>query len=424
MKRPDDEELATPDLRSRSLSVPVEHAESWMLHLHAAVNERRWNWSGSISLDVSENSGHLEVHTQCEKGHDVVISWLRPRNGSLEIEVRWSPLEVPDAAVVELLDAIDGRLRAGTKLRAHRRTSFLYRGLPWRGELWLGDALRLGPPSKFNKLPLGQQAVLVDVAAEGIGDMGARSNLDGVIEELRVFLCVVMGCEFEYGERTLGWASDMDEHGHVTRCELRMLGYREEVASQGMPVRGSTPPIRRYSDPRPDPGRDGYWPDIDQERAPDDIEVLWNTLLALDPNRRSQFLRAASAYSVALHLTHIQPSAHATFLVVACEALKPSGTRYDNMNVYGVVAALLGSQAADDLRGLAAPPQRMRNEHVHRGSLHGGEFGASCFVDFFGDPSFREMQMKLAPTTRACLVEWLRRRGAVTSVAPAGAARP
>jgi hypothetical protein len=409
--RIEDDKPETEPHRSHSLVIPSENAEPWMLHLQAEVSDRQWNWSGNIALDIAGNSGVIEVGTLGKKGHDIEISWRRPRSDSLEVEVSWLRSQMPDSAVLDFLDAVAARLRAGTTARKHRRTTFLYRGLPWRGELWFGDDLRLGPPSKFCRQWSGPQAVLVDAVAEGIGDLGALSNLNNAIEELRVFLCVALGRGVEPGECTLGWASDMDEQGRATKCELRMLGYREEVAAQGMPANGSAPAMRRESDPRPDPGREGYWPDIDQMRAPDDIDVLWNCFRKLDVDRRRQFLGAATAYAVALHLWGVQPSAHATFLVVACEALKPPGKRHKDMNIYDVVAGLLGQGVADELRDLNAHPQKVRNDHVHRGALHGSELGPSVFVDFFGDPSFQEMQMKLAPATRACLVEWLRRGG-------------
>ena len=64
-----------------------------------------------------------------------------------------------------------------------------------------------------------------------------------------------------------------------------------------------------------------------------------------------------------------QRTAYAVFLVVACEALKPSGKRYDQANVYDVVASLITPSEGELLRGLSVPPQRVRSKHVHRGEL-------------------------------------------------------
>jgi hypothetical protein len=48
----------------------------------------------------------------------------------------------------ELIDLVTDRCRAGAKERFYLRAQLHYEGLPWKGELWLSDTLRLGPPSK------------------------------------------------------------------------------------------------------------------------------------------------------------------------------------------------------------------------------------------------------------------------------------
>ncbi len=69
----------------------------------------------------------------------------------------------------EFIDAANDRVRRRITARAHRWDLLTYHGLPWRGELWLGDDLRLGPPSRFADALLGPQVVVVDAMAEGIG---------------------------------------------------------------------------------------------------------------------------------------------------------------------------------------------------------------------------------------------------------------
>jgi hypothetical protein len=106
-----------------------------------------------------------------------------------------------------------------------------------------------------------------------------------------------------------------------------------------------------------------------------------------------------------------QRTAYAAFLVVACEALKPTGKRYDRMNVYDVVASLVSASDAQRLRQLSLHPQKIRSEHLHRGKLSAGELLPMFIHDHFRDPSFDEMLRILSPICRICLIEWLRCEG-------------
>ena len=107
----------------------------------------------------------------------------------------------------------------------------------------------------------------------------------------------------------------------------------------------------------------------------------------------------------------VQRTAYAAFLVVACEALKPTGRRYDRMNVYDIVAGLVSVGDAQQLRQQPLHPQKVRSEHLHRGKLSAGELLPMLVHDHFMDPSFDEMLRILARVCRICLIEWLRREG-------------
>ena len=100
-----------------------------------------------------------------------------------------------------------------------------------------------------------------------------------------------------------------------------------------------------------------------------------------------------------------------SFLVVACEALKPRTRRYRWMNIYDVVESLAGSGRGAALRALSVAPQSVRSEHFHRGDLLAGELDELLIGDEFRDPSFRSMLSELATDTRVCLIEWLRKAG-------------
>ena len=106
-----------------------------------------------------------------------------------------------------------------------------------------------------------------------------------------------------------------------------------------------------------------------------------------------------------------QRTAYTVFLVVACEALKPSGKRYNRANIYNVVASLIAPSEGESLRRLSVPPQRIRSNHVHRGELAADELLPILIHNPFKDPSFDEMIDELSRVSRACLIEWLRCKG-------------
>jgi len=81
----------------------------------------------------------------------------------------------------------------------------------------------------------------------------------------------------------------------------------------------------------------GITPEMTERWVPDDTEPLWSLFLGLPNDKRDQFIKAGNAYLIAQTMWPEQPTAYASFLVVACEALKPPGRRYRWMNVYDVV---------------------------------------------------------------------------------------
>ena len=125
-------------------------------------------------------------------------------------------------------------------------------------------------------------------------------------------------------------------------------------------------------------------------------------------DKREHFVRAGNAYVVAQTMWPAQRTTYASFLVVACEALKPARRSSHGMNVYDVVESLAGAGEGARLRAMAVAPQRVRSEHFHRGELLANELG---MMDPFEDPSFDAMLQDLSPLTRVSLIEWLRCKG-------------
>jgi hypothetical protein len=246
---------------------------------------------------------------------------------------------------------------------------------------------------------------------EGIGQQGVMANCQKRIQELRVFLGFVLGLTLKVSAFERGWVSESDKEGRFTDCRLTNVGYVELIPQQGFPKRGSTRPVERRDVTRPGLGPYGIWADMHERWVPGDIEQLWQRFVALPAPKREHLLRAGNAYLIAQMMWPDQRTAYAAFLVVACEALKPIGKRYDRMNVYDVVASLLSESDAHRLRQISLHPQKIRSDHLHRAQLSGGELLPLLIDDHFRDPSFDDMLRILVVATRTCLIEWLRREG-------------
>ena len=246
---------------------------------------------------------------------------------------------------------------------------------------------------------------------EGIGQQGVSANFQRRIHEIRVFLSFVLGLTLELSKFKRGWVLDFNAEGRITDCTLRNLGYVELSPQVEFPRRGHAPLVARRDVTRPGLGPSGIWPDMQEQWVPADIESLWEAFLRLPAAKRGHLLRAGNAHLIAQSMWPDQRTAYAAFLVVTCEALKPTGQRYDWMNVYDVIASLVSPNDAKRLRELSIHPQRVRSEHVHRGELVAGELLPMLMQNHFMDPSFDEMLRTLSAISRISLIEWLRRGG-------------
>ncbi len=401
------------------LVVPAKDAETWMAHLSAEIEERGWSSGGLSQLDGAENSGTLSVHTASGPSPPTVeIVWEKPRGAALRLRARPSGTPVLSLEVArDFINATNARQRTGKILRAHRWALLTYDGLPWRGELWLESELRLGPPSKHpTDALLGSQVLVVDAMVEGIGQQGVNANFQTRLHAIRIFLSVVLGLRVTTSKFEREWVCEIDEQGRIIDCRLGHVGYAETSKTPEFPSVGNARPIARREASRPGLGPTGIWPDMREQWVPADIEELWRAFSGLLASKRDHFLRAGNAYLIARSMWPDQRTAHAAFLVVACEALKPIGKRHDKVNVYDVVASLLSPSEAERLRKYSAPPQQVRSKHLHRGVLDAGELLPILIHDYFANPSFDEMLRELSRVCRVCLIEWLRRSGEYTLV--------
>jgi hypothetical protein len=391
--------------------VPPDRAGLWMAQLHAEIEARGWNASSFSQLHAAENTGTISVHTatgSSPPGLDIVYERLRDASLHLRARTSGEPLP-PIAEAEELLARVAERLDTDETDLGHRREILSYEGLAWRGELWLDPELRLGPPSKFPEALIGRQALVVDAMIEGIGQQGITANFQIRVHELLIFLGFVLGMRLAPVRWRQEWVPEVAADGRIDDCTLRSVGYSELSPVAGFPEVGIAEPVERRDVSRPGLGQLGIWPDMHERWVPSDIEDLWAMFLSLPLAKREQLMRAGNAYLIAGSMWPDQRTAYATFLVVACESLKPTGKRNNRRNIYDVVRSLLGQSEADRLRQLPVPPQLVRHGLVHRGELRAGELGPMLIHDYFMDPSFDETLQELAIVTRTCLIEWLRR---------------
>jgi hypothetical protein len=282
-----------------------------------------------------------------------------------------------------------------------------YFGMPWLGEQWLDDTLRLGPPSVQDRSTLhGPRAVLVCAMVEAVSVGDSAHVFEKELKEIAAFLSVVMATNVErtYQRRTWTWEADQ---GGKTISGVRQLGYIEPHAPSAMPARNTCPAVPLYAVPRP--GRDGTETEV---MLPADVAALWAKYRSLGSNQQRKFLQVAAKWQEALLFWQERDTLSFTLMVVACEALKPLGSEYRDFKAHDVVKALLGAKAAEPLQQDWFRAHLVRSEHLHLGEVRGSELRLRTFSDFY-DPTFDEARRALFKVTNNAITEWLRRGGEV-----------
>lgn len=395
-------------------TVPAADAVGWMAHWHAVAESCGWSGGVFTQLDAAHNAGSLSAFLATGPAPPSIdCAWERVRRGDLQVRLRPGGSPPPPAALVaEFLAQIEDRLQRDVRERLYRRGWLEYDGLPWTGELWLTDTLRLGPPSRFPPALLGPQVVIVDAVVEGIGHAGLQEAFTRQLRELALVLSPILGVAL--GDRMQfrqGWVAEIDEQNRYTDCRVHSTGYVELDMPSELPRRGTSRALPLIEIARPGLERSGIRPAEQCIKAPADLAELWHRFEALRPPQRDQFLRACNAYGIARSMFPDQRTAYATFLVVACEALKPLGRNNKDANVYDVVATLIDAVTAMRLKAMRYPPQAVRSGHVHRGELAASELANHLDADVFRDPSFDATLQELSKAARLCLIEWLRHGG-------------
>src|SRR5271163_2503120 len=117
-------------------------------------------------------------------------------------------------------------------------------GLAWRGELWLDDRTRPGPPSLQDETAIkGPRIVHVDAILECIGEPDVAYARQQMLLEVSTFLTVVMRKAVRLLVQGRAWTLTSDMGG----CEVRPLGYLESANPLSMPSRGTTQQIPLYA---------------------------------------------------------------------------------------------------------------------------------------------------------------------------------
>jgi len=399
--------------------VPEPFADDWLRGFDAEREVRGWTTRGLTRMTAATNSGTILVGCASKGGTILSLSWNRSRGGSLDVRARCDDLSVLSLAEArECLNRATERCRSGATERIHRRDYLEYEGRAWRGELWLDDTLRLGPPSVQDEMAqIGPRIIVIDALVTCFGPTDAMWNFARDLDELSVFLSTVLGTRV----RRLSVGRVWTVRPEGTASEVRPLGYIEPQASSDMPTKGAVQSVPLVSVTRPDLSM--WAPDANQSElsAPDDIVELWTRYRDLTPELQRQFLQAAAKWQEALMVFNERPTLSAALMVVGCEALKPPSSKFKEHNVYGVIHALLGKAVAEQLRNeLFDPvlhakthPQGIRSRHLHRGEFYGTEFAQAMMMQSFNDPTFDQATRTLARVTRAAIIEWLRCSGAI-----------
>ena len=308
---------------------------------------------------------------------------------------RTSTSNLSSSEAEQFFDEVNNSCRSAATEPIYVRGTLPYDdGLAWRGELWLDDKTRLGPPSLQDETAIiGPRHVHVNAILECIGEPNIAYAREQMLLEVSAFLSVVMRKAVRLPDQGRAWTLTAD----MKACEVRPLGYLEPANPLSMPSRGTAKQVPLYALDNPPRGIDGSTNEISLRS---DIAALWGLYRSLGAQQRIQFLQAAAKWQEAMIHWQDRPSLSFTLMVIACEALKPPDADY-LQNCYDVIEALLGRTTVDRIRQNPFPAQHVRRTHLHRGKFHGSEFAMLDFLSSYHDPTFREAHREMARVTPA-----------------------
>lgn len=115
-----------------------------------------------------ENSGTININAGNMQKPQLAVVWERRRGRAMQVHARFAREPgLPFVETQEFFERINEQCRSGAVEHVYRRGVLEYEGLPWRGEFWLDDAHRLGPPSRHDETALiGPRVILGGRACE------------------------------------------------------------------------------------------------------------------------------------------------------------------------------------------------------------------------------------------------------------------
>jgi hypothetical protein len=394
------------------ITVPKDNADSWLEYFNDECRLRGWSSDGISQLEASENSGTLNVNSGSPDKPELSVVWERKRAGGLHIRAcsgGAAPLQ--DSELRQLFTDVTARCAAGITLKIHRSWHLEYHGLPWRGELWLDNTIRLSPSSlQYEGALFGPRSIIVDAEVSCIGQGDAPAVFHRLLDELAMFLSVLMSTDVHptpAGRSAWTWETGAKD------CAVRNVGYWEPHYLAQMPTPQQFPSVRLRT--RPDAISQAHDDQMPGEiSVPSDTVDLWKHFNALAPDLRRQFLQAAAKWQEAVAHWSNRDTLSVALMVVACEALKPTDGQFRNRNIYDVVEGLLGADAVKRLDVGWFRTQRVRNAHLHAGEFLGSEMVRAAINSTYQDPTFDRARREVAPIVREAILEWLTRGGVYT----------
>ena len=154
-----------------SFEVPhkQEQSDRWPRYLSAECNRRGSDVQSHGQIERGENSG--TIRPLDAGGPQLDIVWERKRGGPMKVRARLpstSKLAPPDAE--RFFKELNDSCAAAITEPRYVRGTLQYDGPAWRGEIWLDDKTRLGPPSLQDETAmLGPRIVHVDAMLKCIG---------------------------------------------------------------------------------------------------------------------------------------------------------------------------------------------------------------------------------------------------------------
>ncbi len=213
--------------------VPKEQADSWLCYFYAECGRRSWTSGGFGQVDARENSGSITVNT----GGQSSPAWPSFGSESRAGRSRSAP-DPQEQPIFQPRRPRNSSPRSTSGAHEHHgallwRCPLLYDHLAWRGELWLDDTIRLGPPTRQYETALyGPRVILVDALIDCAGQSDFPYAFDQKLHEIAAFLTVVMGIRVSLPENRSVW-SLFYRSRRLRRPKSRLLGAGQPAGDAG-----------------------------------------------------------------------------------------------------------------------------------------------------------------------------------------------